>query len=341
MANYDESKHPRSAVGTWTNKHRDEPEQFDSPFAPAPRQTMTMDPPAPAPDDDAPLSPLVTDPLVEGRRRGEYSVSETTIIELPSDHPGITRRAIVFGGSPELRAYNTTAAELLREMNGGRDIDATLEDLADQSGKATLLVCTKAGDVEAREVTVRRAPNGSVAYLPKGSRTNGYLFDPKHVIGVSAGYGGQQALADSFRRVASEHVPAVEKTGLDQMERDLPVADPDREPPSAISAAYLIDGPDFDRTGSPRGCMFMATDIQPAEGPGDRAIVNGFFWADKSSGLYSEHGSMYADELARRGGKIKDYKPGSMSFSDCWKDMPGGRMEAFRRVLGRSYAKDE
>ena len=262
MANYDESKHPRSAVGTWTNKHRDEPEQFDSPFAPAPRQTMTMDPPAPAPDDDAPLSPLVTDPLVEGRRRGEYSVSETTIIELPSDNPGITRRAIVFGGSPELRAYNTTAAELLREMNGGRDIDATLEDLADQSGKATLLVCTKAGDVEAREVTVRRAPNGSVAYLPKGGRTNGYLFDPKHVIGVSAGYGGQQALADSFRRVASEHVPAVEKTGLDQMERDLPVADPDREPPSAISAAYLIDGPDFDRTGRPRGCTLTATDSQ-------------------------------------------------------------------------------
>jgi hypothetical protein len=59
----------------------------------------------------------------------------------------------------------------------------------------------------------------------------------------------------------------------------------------------------------------MATDRQ--SGPPGAGIVNGYMVAPGGSGMESEHGSMYETDIAGRGGRAADYKPGSLTFRDA------------------------
>ncbi len=46
-------------------------------------------------------------------------------------------------------------------------------------------------------------------------------------------------------------------------------------------------------------------------------ILNGYVVMPSGSGMTSEHGSMYEDDVARRGGRVSRYKPGSHTFRDA------------------------
>jgi hypothetical protein len=94
---------------------------------------------------------------------------------------------------------------------------------------------------------------------------------------------------------------------------------------------YLIDGPDFGE-GSAPGCLFAATDVQAEDG-----IVNGYFWAPDGSGVFSEHGSMYFDDMKARGARVRHYQPGAMTFGDIMGGSLGTtRSEAYGAVKSAS-----
>ena len=45
--------------------------------------------------------------------------------------------------------------------------------------------------------------------------------------------------------------------------------------------------------------------------------MNGYFVAPPGSGLESEHGSFMTGQLSRWGGRVKGFRPGSLSFRDA------------------------
>ena len=51
--------------------------------------------------------------------------------------------------------------------------------------------------------------------------------------------------------------------------------------------------------------------------PRPAEVVNGYFVAPPGSGLESEHGSFMTGQLSRWGGRVKGFRPGSLSFRDA------------------------
>lgn len=86
----------------------------------------------------------------------------------------------------------------------------------------------------------------------------------------------------------------------------------------AIVTSFVFHHPGFDGDQDGRGSLFSATEITAGEdgAQDDYAAVNGYAVFAPSSGLVSEHGSMYYGDLKVRGGRVKAYKGGSMTFRD-------------------------
>jgi hypothetical protein len=163
--------------------------------------------------------------------------------------------------------------------------------------------------VTAREGTIVTLGEG-LALLNKGSTTKGIYLRGRpgvpRVLGAQAGYGRAEALAADFRK-SEAAVPEIDPAHFE----DIPVGDGESDPPSAVVAAFVLDHPGFDGTQDGRGCVFFATDLDPED------VVNGYFVAPPGSGLESEHGSFYTKDLVRWGGRVKGFKPGSLSFRDA------------------------
>lgn len=260
-------------------------------------------------------------PLTEGYQRGVWSVVDSTKEELTDGPPGIMRTMVHMQGRPDVRAATGMAALRMQRSGQFDEYPPQLRTLAEASSKATVLRRTRNGDVEAREGTLFL--NGeSIGLVNKGDRSGKgiWLYDPtrpdagSQVLAVAKGYGAQEALAAQFRAHADQ-VPATEPTTFD----DLPVAEADVEPPSAIAAVYSFTHPGFEEGQDGRGSLFFVTDFQPGDGsenPWGGGVVNGYGIYPPESGLESEHGSMYARDLKRWGGRVKGYQPGSHTFRD-------------------------
>ena len=342
----------RQVDGTFGEQHLPEPDTLlASPFASPRSAGSEVASPSDATADadvDAIMAmgpALFAEPLSEPDEtplrdagKGVTDVSNASV-EIEDRGDGFTRMRMHMNGRPDMRVFNTTAAEIYRDLDDDEfrsRIQAELWKTAEDRAKVSLLTVDQSGSVRVREGTMFMSGDGQPALLPKGQRRKGHLIRPDMVVDAARGYGHAQALADSFRQRAARFVPAVSPTTASDVLADLPVADPGQEPPSAISAVYMVDGPDFTGDGPPRGCLFFATDVMPPEGPGEKGgIVNGYLWAPEDSGLYSESGSQYVDDLVRAGGKVRDYQPGSMQFRDCWQGMPKTRVDAYQRIMGR------
>lgn len=303
-----------------------------------PPQTATPDGPGPGTRRPGPfLDELAVPPMDTGPRNGTFVVEDTCTehLESPAGSP-FARMSIQPGGRPEQRARTRAAAECYREVSGwtGESLGDELDRLAQKQAQATVLTIASNGMVRAVEGRIFRSGDGTLAYLPKGRRHSGYMLDPDKVLDVTPGYGGAPTLHNTWHRRRCATTPATVPVGDCT---DLP--DAEQNPDGNIAAVYLLDQPNFSGGTTP-GCMFLATDIQPdGPDPGD-AIVNGQFWAPGDSGLYSESSSVYVRDLRRRGGKVADFAPGSMSDSDSWKDMPSTRTEAYRKVMGFTYSTE-
>jgi hypothetical protein len=270
--------------------------------------------------------------------RGVFVVADTVTKPLSDDVvPGarITRTEITIGGRPERRA-ETGLVALALERDAGSDEDDLKDQLrsiaATGDGKATVLVRHRSGSVQAVEGKVLHEgdSDGSLALLSKGSRSKGfYLFrdrSPK-VLAVEPGYGKASKLAERYRQAAA-NLPTLDEATFDGIPE---WSDNSDEPPSEVAAAYVLDHPGFDGSQDGRGVVYLATDRDAGNG-----IVNGYMICPDSSGLVSEHGSMLESDLARMGGRVVGYQPGSLSFSDAIRlsDEPVERTWA--AIAGRS-----
>lgn len=262
---------------------------------------------------------LVTDrPPLRETSRGVWEVVNATTEDRSADGEVVRSVAIHMNGIAHTRAESGMAALRMQRADAFDEYPPELRQLALDGSKVTALVRLPNGDVQAREGTVFL--NGdSIGLVNKGDRSGKgiWLYDPRRrtglkVLGVARGYGAQQALADQYRSYADE-LPKVGPATFD----DIPEWDGNGEPPSAIAAVYVFDHPGFDGDQDGRGSVFFVTDFQPGDGSATRdgaGIVNGYGVYAASSGLESEHGSMYASDLKRFGGRVTGYRPGSHTF---------------------------
>lgn len=248
-------------------------------------------------------------PIVQRHTRGEFTVVETGMRDVPSGTPGVLRTVIQIGGFPEVSAQTGTAALRMERSEQVDAITGRLAQLAEGSSKASVLYRTRSGDVIAKEgtLTVR---DGEIVMWDKGTGKTGQWMtgasSAKQILAVAPGYGGSQGLADRFWALAAS-VPELEPATFD----GIPEWDGDGEPPTDIAAVYVFNHPGFDGTQDGRGSVFFATDVQ-----GEDGIVNGYGVYSPTSGLTSEHGSMYTADLKRWGGRVSGYQPGSHTWSD-------------------------
>lgn len=251
-------------------------------------------------------------PLVEKRQRGEFDVFNASMQEFATDDPRISRHLISFGGVPERKARGGligTRIEADEQGVNGLHPDEVAYALSVQKTKATVLYQSNDGSVHIKEGTLVSDPSGP-AIIHKGSTGGkGILLRNQKVLAVRKGYGKAPELADVYHS-ASESFPDVEEATFD----DIPEVKGYDEPPSEVAAVYAFHSPVFDSSQDGRGAMFFATDIQRGDG-----IVNGYAVYPPGSGLISEHGSLYVDDLKRQGGRVAGYRPGALTFSDAMK----------------------
>jgi hypothetical protein len=139
----------------------------------------------------APTTTLTpTRPPLKETSRGVFQVVNATSEEV--EHSGPVRQIkFHMGGKADTRAQAHLAALRMERSEQTDVIDAKVNALANRGSKATLLVSTRNGDVDAREGTLECNEAGNVVLMNKGSRTKGILLNDKlRVLGVTQGYGG-------------------------------------------------------------------------------------------------------------------------------------------------------
>lgn len=280
-------------------------------------------------------------------RDGFGYIDNTIQVHDDPDRPGTIVHNI--GGVAHLRVRTDLAATTY--LPGSRAL--ALERIAALRAKGTLSGTRvtimqhsrTSGSVTAREGTLMALDNGQIMLVPKGtrmvgvSRIKGSIIDTDSVLDVEFGYGGVVDLNRKWHQHKNNITPRVDRVDPNQPIADVPVfrGYEHGEPPSEVSAAFLIQQPNFSGGKSP--AVFLATDQQVSEDNPRMKIVSGYFWTPSGSGLESESGSFYAHELAERGGRISDFEPGSMQFSDGYKRMPSDLTGGIRYLLGASESK--
>lgn len=241
--------------------------------------------------------------------RGVFQVVNATSEEV--EHGGPVRQIkFHMGGKADLRAQSHVAALRMERAEQTDAIHGKVAYLADRTSKVSMIIATPNGDVDVREGTLKRGEHGGLVLMNKGSSTKGVRLNEKaRILGVEPGYGKAQALAADFDTYRAD-VPELEPATFD----GIPDCGDD-EPPSDIAAVYVFDHPGFEPSQDGRGSVFFVTDFMP--GDGDEGIVNGYGVYPGDSGLASEHGSMYAGDLKRWGGRVKGYQAGSHTFTDA------------------------
>lgn len=263
--------------------------------------------------DTSPV-PGVPDVTV-GRKisNGVHSVIDTVRETDPERPNRVTFRAFRF---PPGRAWSNMATRRLEYAVQPDVTAAKVDALARKRARATVLTRDRAGSVFTREGTLFKEGE-RVGMLNKGSTTKGVWLDTpaETVVHVAEGYGKADTLVNGLRWYTDD-VPLLAGATFD----DVPVWDGTGDPPSAIAAVYVMDHPGFDEGQDGRGSVFFATDFQPGDGStgrGGAGLVNGYFVAPSGSGLVSEGGSFYVEDVKKWGGRVAHYPPGTHTFADA------------------------
>ena len=304
MTKFIETEHPRVADGTFTEKAQTKPEASLAGGTP-PEEVFHP---------------------VESQRsgaRGEYTLQSTqTHPPIDWDKPVL----ISIGGDAHVNTRVGAAARLFssEETDAAREeYEALITNGKNSAQKLTVMSVSNRGIPYIHEGTGVELMDGRRSLLCKGSRSKGYDFSDRKLLGVVKNYGGQYALAKRFQE-AVEQVPVTEEVTYD----GIPEYDGSGEQ-NTVAAVYLVDGPDFGNGPEP-GCMFFATDVQTEDN-----IVNGYFWAPSDAGLLSsESGSFYLHDFKRKAGRVRDYEAGSMSYRDA-AQLDSDRATAYRAILGK------
>lgn len=267
-----------------------------------------------AADATGPLAPVITTPL-------EHDGAGTFVIDRP--YPDSVPQRVVHNAAVDMYRHRVVLGAVLVRLWRSHHHEVTV-------------LAAGVDGVRAVEGTV--FPIDGDDYLMVRGNT-GAVMPLRHdnVLDASAGYGGAEQLARQFRDIQSG-VPVLQTVHPRDGFEGLPDEDDvygQADPP--IVAAYVVDHPGFEGypDAATSGCLFMATSIQRGDGPSGDHIVNGQFWAPDSSQLESERSSMYTGDLARLGAKVRDYRPGALTYRQSWQDMPADRAGAYRRLFGR------
>lgn len=301
MSSFDPTEHPRAADGQFApTAHADGDVELGAPFDPgAPVHAWDREPDEWATRQDGitrindPLAPTVV--TRDGRVRVVFALRPDPVVAVEG--------SLLVGA---LRADRPTG--------GG--------SLVDGEHKGTYLVGDEAtGVVSVYEGRMRVDPDGSLTFRPKGTRRTVGVRSTATILGATPGYGGTDALIDEARE-AGRDVPRLAPA--------TPAGIPDDEHEDGrIHAVYALNHPGiagYPATRTP-GCAFMATSVTP---DGDDPIVNGYLSVPEGAQLVSEHGSFRASELARMGGRLADYEPGTMTYAQAW-ETEGRPWRAFAR----------
>jgi hypothetical protein len=219
-------------------------------------------------------------PVAEWQREGEFRVQEFGLGSKTFANARVDAAAAAW---KDTRPEEVEAA--YEWLDGGFEPDKKVSFMArDRKGAIV--------SIEGRTYLAGDQP----AVILKNQRAQAlYIEKNFEVLAIRDGYGHTEQLAGELAQVG-ESIPVVAPVNLDGIpgEEDW---DDSGEPPNAVAAAFIVDGPKFPgESGDVSACVFFATDHQDGE------ILNGYFWAHGESGLYSEHGSMYVSELKQRGG---------------------------------------
>lgn len=263
-------------------------------------------------------------PALEKHGNGEWLIDSPSVTERSSD--GRTRIEIRIGGNPERSVVNHA---IVATWPPGRPTLSERLDAAWASGSApvTLLYIGSGGTIGALECRTYTDRNRAKYLIKKGSSTRGYSLCNVDVVDLANGFNGQEKFADAWHDRKAQFPLAVEKFSTD----DIP-EDDGTERDGSIAAVYLIDHPGFGSDGecATRGCLYFATDQDSGNG-----IVNGYLWVPNGSGLTAEHGSMYAKDLARWGGRVANADTSRITFGQLVREeCPTDRTQAYRWVAG-------
>lgn len=258
-----------------------------------------------------------TTPGPKSEGKGIWQLLDTMTEELPSPTPGITRHTFHMGGIAHLAARTAAVKEMLRWSEIERTTSAVSSLAArGKAGTALYITRTQVTAVEGRFTEY----GGGLVQLNKGSSQKGHRLDPatRWPVWVVEGYGGVEACRAVFAQAMSK-VPDTEQVSFEGL----------NDSSSFVQDVYLWTHPGFGEGAVP-GSLFLATGY-------DRQadIVDGYGWYPEGQ-LFSEHGSVEGEMLRRNGGLLSDYDSCSLSFAHCW-DLPTGREECYRAVMGLSY----
>lgn len=265
----------------------------------------------------------------ETHTRGVWEIEDTVSEDQGTEqHTDSTGRSygvhgvmMHMGGQPHLRARNEAIASLFTETP------------APVEGKQTVLTIGDSGSVTAYEGR-KIVHQGREFLLRKGTQRSGYYLDRMAPLEIVAGYSPKNAhLAWLAKQIS---VPELSKFSLDGIPERVEDEDGIAEVYPQIAAVFIGTHPGFGlkAEGRAAGCMWLVLDKQSPEESETETILNGYFWCPDGADLTSEHGSIYASQLERWAGRVKDFTPGGLNFRECVMDeLPTDRIEAYRRVL--------
>lgn len=277
------------------------------------------------------LNPVPDVNLKESSTRGMWELEDPDVTTETTES-GFTRIKISTWGNPDRRARTNAAANVYAQLADRETVNAKMDDLIRKGKPMTVLVRGDRGDITAREVKGGMYGGQAVLY-PKGTSKRYWPLERLDIVDVSAGYGGQEDLAETWNRRTAQFIPQVSK--IENFD-DVPLQGHSRGM-ADVSAAYLISHPGFGEAPA-HGCMFLAmsrdTDTGQFPDPKD-APIYGYFYAPQDSGVYGEFGSFTQDQLRSWGGRIDGFEPGSMTAEQAM-DLPADDVTlAYRKVMGR------
>jgi hypothetical protein len=253
-------------------------------------------------------------------KNGVFTVGNEQTDPAPVTRNGVTSQSFRIGGTPHINARQLAIAALYAADE--RDAAETQAGvLSDLGSKLTVLRIDSAGYVQVVEGTGLMY-EGRPMLKSKGSSTRGHYIEGFGIVAVAIGYGKGQPLVDeyNYRAVIVPAVGYATLEGIPEYEEN--------DDDSDIAAVFLMTSYDFGH-GAAAGCLFLATDIDSGD-KAETTVVNGFFWAPNGVDAVSEHGSFAFRDLDAMSGRVRDYKPGALTFAGVMNDQLGTwRSEAY------------
>lgn len=235
-------------------------------------------------------------------------------------------------GGPHTRAILSAVRDRYNAITGRPR--PTEEDLLEQFGqksgqKVTLVIGGEnmlgSGMIVAREGTIFRGSSGNLCQLPKRARRNGYVIDFANLLDAIPGY--STAKAQELVNEVRSHFPTLRQLTPERL-RELPSEDEQTDDdPLSLCCFGTHRLPDSKQSDA----IYLASAYWPEDDIVDRGIL-----LVRPEHGFSEHGSIWGQQLLRDMGEVVGFEP--ISFKEgidlCDLDFD----EAYARVIKPALA---